>query len=118
VVPFPPKTGAAGPRWPVSTNGGSQPLWRQDGKELYYLAPDGSMMAVDVLSPPPQFKAGVPHALIKTQIIPAFQISQYAVSANGDRFVLLQDTQRDSASQALRVIVDWPAVLETKTDPP
>ena len=42
----------AGAEWPVSTAGGLQPKWRNDGKELYYRAPDGKLMAVDVTSAP------------------------------------------------------------------
>jgi hypothetical protein len=37
-------------KWMVSINGGSQPKWRQDGKELFYLGPDGKLMAVQVKS--------------------------------------------------------------------
>ncbi|HEY3026455.1 MAG TPA: protein kinase [Pyrinomonadaceae bacterium] len=43
VRPFPPSSG----QWMVSTNGGNQPRWRRDGKELFYLAPDRKLMVVD-----------------------------------------------------------------------
>ena len=52
----------AGAEWPVSTAGGLQPEWRNDGKELYYRAPDGKLMAVDVTLGP-AFHAGTPSAL-------------------------------------------------------
>ena len=84
-------------------------------KEMYFLAPDGTMMAVDILSPPPRFKAGVPRPLFKTQIVPVFQNSQYAVSSDGNRFFLLEPTARD-ANDSLRVIVDWPAALDALND--
>jgi Tol biopolymer transport system component len=35
-------------KWKISTNGGAQPQWRRDGKELFYLAADGHMMAVSI----------------------------------------------------------------------
>src|SRR5205807_7234625 len=44
VQPFPDPAG----KWQVSTNGGIQPRWRADGKELYFIAPDGKLMAASV----------------------------------------------------------------------
>ena len=44
VEPFP----QYGPRWQVSADGGSQPLWRRDGKELFFLAPGGKLMVASV----------------------------------------------------------------------
>ena len=43
----------------VSRGGGTAPRWRGDGREIFYLAPDGKMMAVDV-GPGQEFKAGAP----------------------------------------------------------
>ena len=40
VAPFP----GPGSSWKVSTAGGTEPRWRRDGKELFYLAPDGKLM--------------------------------------------------------------------------
>lgn len=45
-----------------------QPRWRADGRELFYLAPDGTMMAVDIVSMRPAFKAGAPRRLFKTRV--------------------------------------------------
>ena len=44
VQPFP----APGGKWQISTMGGSQVRWRSDGRELYYLAPDGRLMAAAI----------------------------------------------------------------------
>jgi hypothetical protein len=41
-------TNDSGGIWPVTAKGGSEPRWRGDGRELYYLAPDGKLMAVPV----------------------------------------------------------------------
>ena len=37
-----------GTKWRISTHGGAQGRWRHDGKELFYLALDGRLMAVDI----------------------------------------------------------------------
>ena len=39
---------SAGGQWQVSTSGGISPRWRPDGKELYYIAPDGKLMAAPI----------------------------------------------------------------------
>ena len=44
--------------WRVSTNGGAQPQWRRDGKELFYLAADGNLMAADVKISGSTFETG------------------------------------------------------------
>src|SRR5205814_4416259 len=75
VIPFPP-TGA---KWQVSAGGGVQPRWRRDGRELYFLAPDGKMMAVDVRVGV-GFEAGTPRALFQTNVIPDSSVDQYVVT--------------------------------------
>ena len=66
VRPFDPSTGAAGgEKWQISTQGGLGLIqWRGDGRELYYLARDGAVMAVDVATSP-TFQAGPPTLLFR-----------------------------------------------------
>ena len=52
---FPPSGG----KWQVSTNGGSTPRWRRDGKELFYLASDSRIMSVDVKAAATSFEVGL-----------------------------------------------------------
>jgi Tol biopolymer transport system component len=59
VRPFPPSSG----QWTVSTMGGVTPRWRDDGKELYYIAPDGMLMAVSVAATGTAPEMGTPRAL-------------------------------------------------------
>ena len=73
----------------VSSHGGSQPAWRQDGRELFYVAADGTMMAVAVSSGA-RFEHGSETMLFATrsqEVLPPFTAS-YAVSADGNRFLL------------------------------
>jgi len=73
----------------VSTHGGSQPAWRQDGRELFYVAADGTMMAVAVSSGS-RFEHGAQTPLFATrsQEVLAPFVASYGVSANGGRFLL------------------------------
>ena len=65
VQPFP----GAGGKYRISRDGGSHPVWRADGKELFYLGADGTMMAVPI-DATGQFDAGVPQALFPTGAAP------------------------------------------------
>jgi hypothetical protein len=51
-----------GSRWQVSTGGGAMPLWRKDGRELYFIGPQNRLMAVDV-EPGATFRHSTPHEL-------------------------------------------------------
>jgi Tol biopolymer transport system component len=77
VVPFSPAANAdakpvAG-KWTVSTAGGTQPRWRGDGKELFYVAPDGKLMAVEIKANVTGFDRGAPQALfdLRSVILPS-----------------------------------------------
>jgi eukaryotic-like serine/threonine-protein kinase len=75
----------------ISSGGGLQPQWRGDGRELFYLSPDGSLMSVRV-DPRPEFTASRPAPLFSTNISPfgGSTTSQYGVTADGQRFLGLE----------------------------
>jgi dipeptidyl aminopeptidase/acylaminoacyl peptidase len=109
VSPFP----GPGGNWKVSTAGGTEPRWRRDGKELYYIAPDGKLMAVDV-NTVATFEAGVAKPLFpirRREPISAADLFSYDVSADGQRFLVNTDTG-DVTSAALTAIVNWTAGLK------
>lgn len=107
VQPFP----ATGGKWQISRNGGAQPVWRRDGRELFYLASDGTLTVVPVSSGV-AFEAGAPSPLLKTVISQPTGIrSQYAVSADGRRFLILAPAG-ESTGPSLTVVVNWAAGLK------
>ena len=70
----------------VSPAGGTQPRWRADGRELYYLAPDGSIMAVAIAPAGEGWTAGPPDALVPATM--SLVIRQaYTVTADGERLL-------------------------------
>jgi Tol biopolymer transport system component len=71
----------------ISTEGGTQPRWRRDGKELFYLAPDRKLMAVTV-KPGATLEADAPRALVQTELNVTALRQSYGVSADGRRFLL------------------------------
>ena len=55
-------------QWQVSTDGGIYPHWRRDGKEIYYIAPDGQMMVAPVNATATTLEPGAPKGLFPTRI--------------------------------------------------
>jgi len=100
---------SAGQKRQISTDGGVQPRWRQDGKELYYLALDGKLMAVPI-TPGAKIDSGEPRVLFDT----GFNIDplndQYAVTRDGQRF-LLQKTVTEPTPTPITVVMNWTATL-------
>jgi Tol biopolymer transport system component len=108
VRPFPPGTG----EWAISAEGGTQPEWRHDGKELFFLSGDGAMMALDVAAEGPAFTAGAPHKLFEVEVPEnlAPYHSDYAVSRDGRRFLVNTITDQP-ISPKLTVILNWTTEL-------
>jgi serine/threonine protein kinase/Tol biopolymer transport system component len=112
VRPFPDGEGQT----KISIAGGEQPRWRGDGKELFFVAADGKMMAVAVKAtagPRPSFEPGVPEVLFQTKLArPTNPLFEYDVTADGKRFLL--DTVAGGLMSAppLTVEVNWDAGLK------
>jgi eukaryotic-like serine/threonine-protein kinase len=109
VSPFPSANG----KWQVSSGGGQEPRWRQDGKELFYVSADGKMMAVAVTTAA-SFKADSPVALFQThrrQPVSAQDVFSYDVSSDGQKFLIL--TKVDEANAApLSIHLNWASEME------
>ena len=101
---------ASGGKWQISTAGGSYPRWRRDGKELYYIAPDSVLMAVDVATGA-GFEAGTPKPLFRTQVKLMDIGFQYDVSSDGNRF-LINTLEEDKQSSSITVVQNWMAELK------
>ena len=103
VQPFP----GAGGKQRISPNGGRNPRWRADGRELFYLDATGTMTAVpiDMAATSP---AGLPKALFPAGVISASNM--YAVTRDG-RF-LVNKPQNAATATPLTVIVNWPSTLQ------
>jgi len=109
VVPF--KVGAkadtsastAG-KWQVSTAGGQEPIWRQDGKELLYLDPQGRLMSVQVAIKGAEFRVG--------KVTPLFKLppnTGFDATADGQRFLVKELGEEYSAP--ITLLVNWKAKL-------
>ncbi len=102
---------ASGGPMRVSTNGGAQPKWRRDGHELFYIAPDRKLMAVEVKLDT-TFEAKAPQPLFTTRILTMTEFrSHYAVTGDGQRF-LINSLLEEAGDGAISVFVNWTAGLK------
>ena len=102
-------------KWQVSNGGGDQPRWRGDGKELFYLAADGKIMAVPVKEGA-NFNSGAPVALFQAnQRAPVATSEQlaYDVTQDGQRF-LINTHVKNGETQPMTVVLNWDAELKKK----
>ena len=123
VRPFP---DAMAGKWIVSSGGGSQPRWRGDGKELFYISRDQKLMAVDVstgsVAGPGNagFRSGTPKLLFAAPPVSGETLrpwARYDVTADGRKFLLAAPVgNRESASPAaappLTMIQNWQGPLK------
>jgi hypothetical protein len=80
----------------------SDPLWRSAGKEIFYLSPNGSIMAVQVGLEGRQLKLGLPQLLFRANT------SYYDVARGGEKFLLVSG----QGSNAITLVTNWPAELK------
>lgn len=96
----------------VSRDGGGQPVWRADGKELFFLGPDGTMMAAPIQTVDP-CDVGAPLALFPA-ILPSTMTlgaQQYAVTRDGKRFLVIARPDQPSVAP-LTVVIHWTAAIQ------
>ena len=102
-----------GGKWQISAEGGVQPKWRRDGRELYYLSLDGKMMSVPV-GTGPSFTAGRPLVLFQTPLTvnrrSPTRDRQYDVAPNGS--FLISVPAANTAYIPFTVMVNWDSLLE------
>jgi hypothetical protein len=102
---------AAAGKWIVSHGGGIGMIhWRKDGKELYYLAPDSKLMAVDVGTTGSDFHSGIPKALFSIPEAFARRSSTPGnladIQPDGKRFLFALPLEQNQAAE-FNVVLNW-----------
>jgi Tol biopolymer transport system component len=105
VRPFPASTS----KWKVSTSGGTEPRWRADGKELFYLS-GGKLMTVQVRTSP-SFHTSLPTTLFDGRPSGNSEWS-YDVAPDGQSFVFTVSSG-NTAPPRIDVVLNWPAALSS-----
>jgi Tol biopolymer transport system component/predicted Ser/Thr protein kinase len=113
VQPYP---GPGGKRQ-ISTDGGAEPVWNRNGRELFYRS-ENKMMAVDIATQP-SFVAGKPRKLFEGPYLPtAATIQNYDVSPDGQRFLMLKSgEQAQAALTQINVVLNWSEELKRRVPP-
>ena len=109
VDPFP----VSGARSQVSRNGGSQPIWRRDGKELFFLAPDGKLMSAAVMTGA-TFSRDTPRPLFQTRMRPTYPPYpvDYDVTSDAQRFLI--SAVRPDTGPVISIVTNWSEALKQK----
>jgi eukaryotic-like serine/threonine-protein kinase len=102
-------------KWQITGNGGTEPRWRGDGRELYYLGLDGKIMAVSIQADK-TVEAGQPVPLFQTPLKTSFNpgLKRYDVTADGQRFLVLSpvvSTPAQANANPITAVVNWTAAL-------
>lgn len=97
-------------KWQISSHGGDYPRWRRDGKELYYVGPDGGLKAVTVRSSPAGLDFGAPVSLFRIAVPPRNGPAYPFDIAPDGRFLMLAPAAEQGDS-ALMVALHWQSQL-------
>jgi dipeptidyl aminopeptidase/acylaminoacyl peptidase len=101
---------ASGAKWQISRNGGRWPRWRRDGRELFFVAGQSTVFAVPLV-PGDTFQAGEPTALVDNTFVPVtVNRYPYAVTADGQRFLVITPEETTS-NAAISVVLNWASAL-------
>ena len=88
-------------------------MWRRDGNELFYLKPDDTLMSAGVKTSAGEFHAGIPKPLFQVRLITGNSRNRYAVSPDGQRFLMIL-AAGEAKPSPITVVVNWPALLKNK----
>ena len=104
-----------GGKWQISTEGGTEPAWNRNGRELFYRNGD-KMMAVDIVTQP-SFAAGKPRMLFEGQYFandwPLIGAA-YDVSPDGQRFLMVKASEQAASASQINVVLNWFEELKLK----
>lgn len=102
VRPFPAKDAG---KWQVSTSGGILPVWRADGKELYFVSSQNMLMAAEIKASD-TFDSGTPQALFQMPLITITDDTLYDVTTDGQRFIMTNQPGK-VFRPSISVVVNW-----------
>jgi len=110
VQPYP----GPGGKWQISTEGGTEPVWNPNGRELFYRSGD-KIMAVGVMTQP-TFSVGKPKMLFEGPFEPApTTFPNYDVTPDGQRFLMLEPSEQGQAAPTqINVVLNWFEELKQK----
>ena len=100
-------------QWQISADGGFEPYWRRDGRELFFLAPNRTLMSVEFTGTGATFDPTPPRPLFPTRVTWLENQAlgrHYAPSRDGQRFLIANATEQ-ARSMPITVVLNWAAGL-------
>jgi serine/threonine-protein kinase len=101
VQPFP----GPGGKYPISTAGGTEPVWARSGGELFFR--NGDQMLAVTINAQPGFSASPPKILFAGPFSRTTGRVTYDVSPDGQRFVMFQSGDEEQTSSQINVVMNW-----------
>lgn len=95
-----------GPRWQISTDGGVQPRWRRDSKELFYLSADLKVMSVEMKNSGGTLEPGIPAVLFEPHPLPV----RFDAAPDGERFLMVSSGIEQSPP--ITLLQNWAAAIQ------
>ena len=102
----------AGRKWQISTEGGTEPLWARNGRELFYR--NGDQMMAAAVETKPTFTAGKPELLFKGDYVtgPTDFWPNYGASSDSQRFLMVKAAEQERAVSQINVVLNWSEELK------
>ena len=112
VQPFP----GPGGKWQISTEGGTEPIWNRNDRELFYR--NGKKMMSAEITTRPEFSAGKPRTLFAGDyVLSPRSPANYDVSPDGQRFLLIKESEQESAFTQINLVLNWFEELKRRVPP-
>jgi serine/threonine-protein kinase len=109
VAPFP----GPGARHQISTDGGTEPLWSRDGRELFFQS--GTQLVAVTISPGAAFSAGTPRLVHEGRYFRTINgNTSWSLTPDGNRFLRIQNVEPERAITRLELVLNWFAELEQR----
>ena len=107
VMPF----GGGSGKWQISSTGGLHPMWRHDGKDLFFWSPNNDLMSVSLALKPGLVEVGTAHTLFRfnNPVGNVGIISPYDVNPDGQRLVLITTPE---TPRPIALVVNWATALK------
>jgi Tol biopolymer transport system component len=110
VTTFPDKKG----KWQISDGGGIEARWGPEGKELFYIAPDGNLVSVPIRTDETTLEKGTPTVLFQSEILgggnpDVHQRQRYDVTSDGKKFII---TTGESSDTPVNFVSNWTRLLK------
>jgi hypothetical protein len=110
VSPFP----GPGPRRQISTDGGVEPLWSSDGRELFFQS--GSRLMAAAVTTGAAFSAGVPRVLHEGRFLSSINgNTEWTLTRDGKRFLRIQQVEPERAVTRIDLVLNFLSELKQHT---